>query len=85
MLQKHGITVSHDEVERVDTLRYLWQNLHQLISETLSHLLKIQPMFKSSLLESVKQYNETVSSFVDDYAKVCVTVNIRVCCLSSVC
>lgn len=73
LLQKHSITVSRDEVERVDTLRYLWQNLRQLVSETLSHLLVIQPKFKSSLVENVKQYQETVGTFVDDYSKVCVT------------
>lgn len=70
LLQKHSITVSRDELERVDTLRYLWQNLRQLVSDTLSHLLVVQPKFKSSLVENVKQYKETVETFVDDYSKV---------------
>ena len=70
MLQRYGISVSHEEVERVDTLRYLWQKLNAQISVLLTELLELQPRFRTSLEESVKEFTVTVSVFTADYKEV---------------
>lgn len=59
--------MSQEEVERVDTLRYLWQKLINQIAEILSELLQVQPKFKESLEENVQQFQGTVTTFVDSY------------------
>lgn len=59
--------MSQEEVERVDTLRYLWQKLINQIAEILSELLQVQPKFKDSLEENVKQFQGTVTTFIDSY------------------
>lgn len=71
LLQQHGISVSHEDIERVDTLRYLWQKLQSQVSERLTYLLQVQPSFKASLTENVKQFHTDVDQFVDEYNEVC--------------
>lgn len=70
LLQKHQIAVSQEDLERVDTLQYMWANLTQQVAEIQSTLLKIQPRFKSSLLTDVEEYQEEVGGFVADYSTV---------------
>ena len=62
--------MNHEDIERVDTLRYLWQNLQSLVSEKLTYLLKVQPTFESSLLENVVQFKKDVDQFVSGYNEV---------------
>ena len=62
--------MNQEEIERVDTLRYLWQNLQTLVSEKLTYLLKVQPTFESSLLENVVQFKTDVDQFVESYNEV---------------
>lgn len=70
MLQKYGIAVTQEEVERVDTVRYLWHNLNQKIGKIVSELLLVQNNFKSTLLDDVEQFNEDCDSFVGSYNEV---------------
>ena len=70
LLQRHGISMNQEDIERVDTMRYLWQNLQTLVSERLTHLLKVQPQFESTLLENVVQFKKDVDHFVDEYNEV---------------
>ena len=70
LLQKHGIQVSQEDIERVDTLRYMWQKLHEQVAGIQTILLKIQPQFKEDLLEKVEAYQKEVSTFTDDYTAV---------------
>lgn len=74
MLQKHGIFVSQDDVDRVDTLRYLWQKLHSQVSERLTYLLKVQPQFKASLTENVEKFQKSVNNYVSEYTEVNCTI-----------
>ena len=70
LLQRHGIVVSQEEIERVDTLRYLWQKLRQQVSEILSELIRVQPTFKESLLKNVVTFQHNMETFVENYEEV---------------
>lgn len=70
LLHQHGISTSHELVERVDTLRYMWQKLQQLVVEVQDILLQIQPKFRDTLVESVSVFQETLGTFVGDYSMV---------------
>lgn len=70
MLQKHEIEVPREEIERCDTLRYNWQKLLQLSSQTSSNLLEIQPLYKDGLKNDVKEFIKQCDKFYSDYNKV---------------
>ena len=70
LLQKHGIQVSQEDIERVDTLRYMWQKLHEQMAGIQTVLLKIQPQFKEDLLEKVEAYHKEVNTFTEEYTTV---------------
>ena len=70
MLQKHEIEVPREEIERCDTLRYNWQKLLQLSSQTSSNLLEIQPLYKDGLKSDVKEFIKQCDKFYTDYNKV---------------
>lgn len=78
MLQKYGINVTQEEVERVDTVRYLWHNLNQQVSKIVSELLLVQDNFRSSLMENIEQFNKDNNEFVANYDQV-----IHLYCMSS--
>ena len=63
--------MSHEDIERVDTLRYLWQKLQNQVSERLTYLLQVQPSFKTTLTENVAQFKSDVDLFVGEYNEVC--------------
>ena len=62
--------MSREDIERVDTLRYMWQKLYELVAEVQTVLLKIQPQFKDDLLEKVEAYQKEISVFTKDYTAV---------------
>ena len=62
--------MSQEDIERVDTLRYMWQKLREQVAEIQSILLKIQPQFKEDLLEKVEAYQKEVSTFTEEYTTV---------------
>ena len=70
LLQKHQITVQQEDVDRVDTMRYLWQNVRHQCVQVQDHLTEVQTSFKSSLLTSSAVYKKDVATFVEDYAEV---------------
>jgi dynein heavy chain len=67
MLNKHDLPVAKEETERVDTLRYSWQKLQAQASTVSSHLIEIQPGFKSKLIENVKLFHTETADFYGDY------------------
>ncbi|XP_066913562.1 dynein axonemal heavy chain 5-like [Clytia hemisphaerica] len=69
MLTKYNITVSKDDIERVDTLRYAWKNLLLLAKEVQDELLQLQPVFKSDLTAKVEQFKQDSEDFVKSYQK----------------
>jgi len=69
-MNQYKIHVSHGDVERVDTLRYMWNKLRQQVSQLQSTLLKLQPQYRTKLLENVKEYHHKVKYFTEDYDNV---------------
>lgn len=70
MLIRHEVVVAREESERVDTLRYSWEKLQVLASESQGELIGIQPNFKNDLLESVEAFIVDVDIFAKDYTMV---------------
>ena len=70
MLNKHDLPVAREEAERVDTLRYSWQKLQVYASEVSSHLIHIQPGFKTDLIEDVKMFLDDCGDYYGEYRQV---------------
>ena len=70
MLTKYDISVSKDDIERVDTLRYAWKNLQTLAKEVQDRLLEVQPVFKNDLDGKVTQFKVDTENFIKSYHKV---------------
>jgi dynein heavy chain len=67
LLVKHNISVSKDETEMVDSLRYSWKKLKQLVIDVQDNLIKVQPTFKADLTAAVTKFVVDVNEFVADY------------------
>lgn len=67
LLAKHNVSVTKEETEMVDSLRYSWKKLKQLVLDVQAHLGVIQPVFKSQLITSVEKFGQDVEEFVKDY------------------
>ncbi|KAJ3166591.1 Dynein heavy chain 5, axonemal [Geranomyces variabilis] len=67
LLAKHNVTVSKEETEMVDSLRYSWKKLKQLVIDVQAHLSKIQPVFRADLISAVGKFTQDVSDFTTEY------------------
>jgi dynein heavy chain len=70
MLQKYAIQVPREEIDKCDTLRYNWQKLLQLSSQTTSLLLQLQPTYKDQLKKNVDSFSTECTTYYDEYKKV---------------
>ena len=70
MLNKHDLKPEKEESEKVDTLRYSWERLQAQAVEVQDHLIKIQPNFKSELIEDVKTFKVDCDDFYGSYDEV---------------
>ena len=77
MLIKHELPVAKEETERCDTLRYSWEKLNVQGNEMQSHLLEIQPNFKTDLITNVKTFISDCGNFYHEYNKV---DSMSICC-----
>uniref|UniRef100_A0A8V0ZHJ8 Dynein axonemal heavy chain 8 n=1 Tax=Gallus gallus TaxID=9031 RepID=A0A8V0ZHJ8_CHICK len=67
ILNTFEIEVTKEESEGVDTLRY---SFNKLQAKAVNELTRVQPKFKSNLLESVAIFREDVSNFETSYETV---------------
>lgn len=67
ILAKYEVAVPRAETERLDTLQYAWHKVLGQSGEVQEHLIRIQPQFKTSLLDSVTQFVKDVDAFTRDY------------------
>ena len=58
------------ELDRVDTLRYMWQKLLGQVAEVQNILMGIQDNFRISLLEKVEVFKSDTTTYVTDYTEV---------------
>ncbi|KAI9015067.1 dynein heavy chain and region D6 of dynein motor-domain-containing protein [Gaertneriomyces semiglobifer] len=69
LLTKHNVIVSKEETEMVDSLRYSWKKLKQLVIDVQTHLSKIQPVFKADLITAVQKFTLDVREFTTEYTE----------------
>ncbi|KAI8811565.1 dynein heavy chain and region D6 of dynein motor-domain-containing protein [Cladochytrium replicatum] len=67
LLTKHNVAVTKEETEMVDSLRYSWKKLKQLVLDVQAHLSKIQPVFRADLISSVNKFTQDVKEFSMEY------------------
>jgi len=70
LLNKLEIAVARDEMERVDTLSYSWQNLQQQARETAGKLAELEPHFRRQLTDDVAAFVSECDCFCRDYQTV---------------
>ena len=82
LLQKYQIEIPREEIERCDTLRYSWQKLLALASQTSGHLLDIQPLYKDGLKGDVENFTKDCLNFYASYRNViylnALTLNLNI-------
>uniref|UniRef100_A0A8C3JBK3 Dynein axonemal heavy chain 8 n=1 Tax=Calidris pygmaea TaxID=425635 RepID=A0A8C3JBK3_9CHAR len=67
ILNTFEIEVTKEESEGVDTLRYSFNKLQTKANKVQDELVRVQPKFKSNLLESVAVFQEDVANFEISY------------------
>ena len=70
LLQKHHIQVNQEDIDRVDTLRYMWQNVSDQVCKVQTLLLEIQPKFKCNLEENLGVFQMEVYNYMESYQTV---------------
>lgn len=70
MLNRHGHVTSREETERVDTLRYTWQQLLALAADVTSQLTELEPYFRRQLIDDVSAFILECEQFYKDYEEV---------------
>jgi len=69
-LQRCGVAVPREEIEKVDSLRYTFKNLQSQASSVQGHLVSIQSDFKTQLKDSVDVYKKDLGGFIASYSEV---------------
>ncbi|XP_062925653.1 dynein axonemal heavy chain 5 [Mobula hypostoma] len=69
LLNKHELLVAKEEIEKVDTLRYIWEKLLVRANEIQNELVALQPNFRGELISNVKTFIEDCNQFYEDYEK----------------
>ncbi len=67
MLNKYEIQFNDGNSERVDTLTYRWRTLNSKAKEVQDELMKVQPTFKTDLINKVIQFKRDAEQFSLDY------------------
>lgn len=70
MLNRYELPVARDEMERCDTMRYVWEKVKVQAAEVSSHLIEIQPGFRKQLITNVKTFATDCDDFYRDYSAV---------------
>jgi dynein heavy chain len=69
LLNKYGIAVPREEMERVEGIAFSWKKLNQSVTDVGENLGKIQGPFQDELITSVEQYIKDVATFKTDWEK----------------
>uniref|UniRef100_F6PHB9 AAA+ ATPase domain-containing protein n=1 Tax=Ciona intestinalis TaxID=7719 RepID=F6PHB9_CIOIN len=67
IMQKFNVNVNHEEINKVDTLRYSWNKLLSQSNMVSDKLCKVQPEFRSDLIEKVEKFHVDSAAFQDAY------------------
>ncbi|XP_017940484.1 dynein heavy chain 8, axonemal [Manacus vitellinus] len=67
ILNTYKVEITKEESEGIDTMRNSFKQLQTLATEVQDELIRVQPKFKTELLESVAVFQEDVSNFETSY------------------
>uniref|UniRef100_A0A8C5ZW29 Dynein axonemal heavy chain 5 n=1 Tax=Marmota marmota marmota TaxID=9994 RepID=A0A8C5ZW29_MARMA len=63
LLNKYGLLVAKEEMDKVDTLRYAWEKLLARASEVQNELVSLQPGFRKELISTVEVFLQDCHHF----------------------
>ncbi|GAB5567371.1 dynein axonemal heavy chain 8 isoform X1 [Prionailurus iriomotensis] len=67
LLNKYGLLITKEEMDKVDTLRYSWEKLLTRASEVQNELVSLQPRFRKELISTVEVFLRDCHHFYLDY------------------
>lgn len=67
LLNKYGLLIAKEEMDKVDTLRYAWEKLLARASEVQNELVTLQPGFRKELISTVEVFLQDCHQFYLDY------------------
>ncbi|XP_041488031.1 dynein heavy chain 5, axonemal [Microtus oregoni] len=67
LLNKYGLLVAKEEMDKVDTLRYTWEKLLARASDLQNELVTLQPSFRKELIGVVEVFLQDCQQFYLDY------------------
>ncbi|XP_019501740.1 PREDICTED: dynein heavy chain 5, axonemal [Hipposideros armiger] len=67
LLNKHGLLIAKEEMDKVDTLRYAWEKLLARASEVQNELISLQPGFRKELISTMEIFLQECRHFYVDY------------------
>uniref|UniRef100_A0A8C6QFD6 Dynein, axonemal, heavy chain 5 n=1 Tax=Nannospalax galili TaxID=1026970 RepID=A0A8C6QFD6_NANGA len=67
LLNKYGLLVAKEEMDKVDTLRYTWEKLLARAGAVQNELVSLQPSFRKELISTVEVFLQDCHQFCQDY------------------
>uniref|UniRef100_G1SYW3 Dynein axonemal heavy chain 5 n=1 Tax=Oryctolagus cuniculus TaxID=9986 RepID=G1SYW3_RABIT len=67
LLNKYGLLIAKEEMDKVDTLHYAWEKLLARASEVQNELVSLQPSFRKELISTVEVFLQDCHQFYLDY------------------
>ncbi|KAK1345311.1 hypothetical protein QTO34_014022 [Cnephaeus nilssonii] len=67
LLNKYGLLIAKEEMDKVDALRYAWEKLLARASEVQKELVSLQPGFRKELISTVEVFLQDCQQFYLDY------------------
>ncbi|XP_012498101.1 PREDICTED: dynein heavy chain 5, axonemal [Propithecus coquereli] len=67
LLNKYGLLIAKEEMDKVDTLHYAWEKLLTRAGEVQNELVALQPSFRKELISAVEVFLQDCHQFYLDY------------------
>ncbi|XP_008567303.1 PREDICTED: dynein heavy chain 5, axonemal, partial [Galeopterus variegatus] len=67
LLNKYGLLIAKEEMDKVDTLHYAWEKLRIRASEVQNELAALQPSFRKELISTMEVFLQDCRQFYLDY------------------
>nr|XP_054361159.1 dynein axonemal heavy chain 5 [Mirounga angustirostris] len=67
LLNKYGLLIAKEEMDKVDTLHYSWEKLLARANEVQNELVSLQPGFRKELISTVEVFLQDCHQFYLDY------------------
>ncbi|XP_024103279.2 dynein axonemal heavy chain 5 [Pongo abelii] len=67
LLNRYGLLIAREEIDKVDTLHYAWEKLLARAGEVQNELVSLQPSFKKELISAVEVFLQDCHQFYLDY------------------